>query len=182
MCIRDSNAGTRKLEQDATIPGLGDVKYDPNLSANVLGFNFLRSVFPTTYDLKNNCINVVTSNRPIQFTEKKGLYVYKPTPKYLKIIEDLKAKEGTSDESFGLMETADRVDCAEAVPTTGIPDRATDDENLAGVDPPDEGDGPPPLEESSESDSPGDDFESDESGDDVESDDSDVYMLSLIHI
>ena len=91
-----TNAGTRKLEQDATIPGLGDVKFDPNLSTNVLGFNFLWSVFPVKYDLENNCFNVVTSNGPIQFTEKKGLYVYKPTPKYLKIIEDLKAEEGTS--------------------------------------------------------------------------------------
>ena len=58
-----TNAGTRKLEQDATIPGLGDVNFDPNLFANVLGFNFLRSKFPVEYDLKGNCFSVVTSKQ-----------------------------------------------------------------------------------------------------------------------
>ena len=55
-----TNAGTRKLEYDATIPGLGDVKFDPELSANVLGFNFVRSKFPVDYDQKGNCFNVIT--------------------------------------------------------------------------------------------------------------------------
>ena len=87
--------------------------------------------------------------------------MYKPSEKYLKIIEEMKAEEGTSDEKFGLMEVADQVDCAEAVLITGIPDSATDDDNLAGVDPPDEGDDSPPLEESSVSDNPGDDVDSD---------------------
>ena len=49
-----TNAGTRTMNQDATIPGLGDVKFDPELTANVLGFNFMRSKFEVEYDHKKD--------------------------------------------------------------------------------------------------------------------------------
>ena len=68
-----TNAGTRTMTKDATIPGLGDVKFDSGLTANVLGFHYLQSQLKTEYNQKSNAFVVQTKNSPIIFSEKKGL-------------------------------------------------------------------------------------------------------------
>ena len=52
-----TNAGICVMNQDATIPRLGD----PNLTANVLKFQFLQSKLKIEYDQKNNLFVVHTN-------------------------------------------------------------------------------------------------------------------------
>ena len=67
------------MDKDATIPGLGDVKFDAGQSANVLGFHYMQSKFPVEFHQDDNCFIVYLEKGPIRFEHKMGLYVYEPS-------------------------------------------------------------------------------------------------------
>ena len=82
--VMTTNAGTRTMDKDATIPGLGDVKFDPELTANVLGFHFMRSKFKVEYDHNKNEFIVHATSGPMAFKEQKGCLLYtSPSPRDL---------------------------------------------------------------------------------------------------
>ena len=105
--VMTTNAGSRRLDKDATIPGLGDVKFDSEQSANVLGFHYMQSKFPVEFNQDDNCFIVYLEKGPIRFEHKMGLYVYEPSDDYLETIQDMKAEEHLrSQRQFGMMATA----------------------------------------------------------------------------
>ena len=133
--VMTTNAGTRTMNKDATIPGLGDVKFDPELTANVLGFHFMRTKFKVEYDHNKNEFIVHASSGPMVFKERKGLYVYEPTKRYLKFINDKKGQEQIDDHGTGFLTTdpADLANHSEESPTTGTSSVLHDDDDQAGV-------------------------------------------------
>lgn len=86
------------------------------------------------YNHEKDCFKVHTSDKPIEFVQKKRLYVFKPSETYLKKVAELKAKEG-KDEKFSMAATGIRVDHAEGSSTTGVTDSEDDSTVSAGVAP-----------------------------------------------
>jgi hypothetical protein len=77
-----TNAGTKKIELKATIPGFGSTWYDPNQIANIYGFSHMADKHHITYDSDKKDAFVVHSHSGIIKFKRTpdGLYVYKPSP------------------------------------------------------------------------------------------------------
>ena len=75
-----TNGGELITDQKATVPGFGDVWYDPNSIANIFSFAELKEKHCITYDSgTEDAFNIHLSNKIIKFTRSKnGLYLYKP--------------------------------------------------------------------------------------------------------
>jgi hypothetical protein len=83
-----TNAGTKIMDREAEVPGFGKVYYDPSLITNIFGFAKTSDKYRITYDnMQEDAFNVFTDDGVIKFTRSDdGLYLYKPTPQYLKMI------------------------------------------------------------------------------------------------
>ena len=58
-----TNAGTKRLDKDADMGGLGVVKYDPEQKANIFGFSHLSDKYRITCDTaKDDAFFVHTEN------------------------------------------------------------------------------------------------------------------------
>lgn len=102
-----TNAGSKVLDKQGYIPGVGMGYYDPEQRANVLSFQRLQELYPITYDHPNDKFILHTRYRDIEF--KRGpsdLYTFKPDEGCC----DLNVWQGTSIGFQGveLMETPEK--------------------------------------------------------------------------
>ena len=78
--IMTTNAGTKILDTEASIPNFGRAMLDASQSANVLGFLDLIENFRATYNSNEEDAFVVHTNwGPIKFVNQERLYVYEPS-------------------------------------------------------------------------------------------------------
>ncbi len=79
-----TNAGTKKIELEATVPGFGPTWFDPNQIANIYGFSHMVDKHRITYDSDQEDAFLVHSDTgTIKFERTPdGLYVYRPTAKF----------------------------------------------------------------------------------------------------
>jgi hypothetical protein len=87
-----TNAGSKKIELEATIPGFGTTRYDPNQIANIYGFSHMADKHRITYDSDKEDAFLVHSHDGIIKFERSpdGLYVYRPTTKFRDKVANLK--------------------------------------------------------------------------------------------
>ena len=89
-----TNAGTKRLNIAAKVPGFGEVWYDPTNMANIFGFSAMKDkVKRIQYDSNVEDAFIVThkNDDTAKFPRtKEGLYAYKPTGKYIEQIAYLK--------------------------------------------------------------------------------------------
>jgi hypothetical protein len=84
-----TNAGTKKIELEATVPGFGPTWFDPHQIANIYGFSHMVDEHRITYDSDKEDAFLVHSdnNGTIKFERTPdGLYVYRPTAKFKKAV------------------------------------------------------------------------------------------------
>jgi hypothetical protein len=81
-----TNARTKKIELEATVPGFGPTWFDPNQIANIYGFSHMVEEHRITYDSdKEDAFLVHSEDGTIKFERTPdGLYVYRPTAKFKK--------------------------------------------------------------------------------------------------
>jgi len=74
-----TNAGSRRSNQQATVPGFGQVWFDPKAIANIFGFADLVKKHRITYDSdKEDAFLVHMPNKIVKFkSNAEGLYQYK---------------------------------------------------------------------------------------------------------
>jgi hypothetical protein len=89
-----TNAGTKKIELEATIPGFGSTWYDPKQIANIYGFSHMADKHRITYNSDKEDAFVVHSHSGIIKFKRTpdGLYVYKPSATFKKKVATLKTK------------------------------------------------------------------------------------------
>jgi hypothetical protein len=98
-----TNAGSKKIELEATVPGFGPTWFDPDQIANIYGFTHLVDKYRITYDSDNEDAFVVhTDSGFIKFRRTSdGLYAYEPTTKFKENVATIKEpipnKERLSD-------------------------------------------------------------------------------------
>jgi hypothetical protein len=79
-----TNAGTKKIKLEATVPGFGPTWFDPNQIVNIYGFSHMVDEHRITYDSdKEDAFLVHSDSGTIKFERTPdGLYVYRPTAKF----------------------------------------------------------------------------------------------------
>jgi len=89
-----TNAGTKRLNIAANVPGFGEVWYDPTNMANIFGFSAMKDkVKRIQYnsDVEDAFIVTHKNDDTAKFPRtKEGLYAYKSTGKYIEQIAYLK--------------------------------------------------------------------------------------------
>ena len=89
-----TNAGTKRMAVTASVPGFGNVWYDPTNMANIFGFSSMKDkVTRIVYDSDIEDAFVITqkNKEPIKFERNnEGLYTYKPTDLFVEGIASLK--------------------------------------------------------------------------------------------
>ena len=92
------NAGSKQHSTKATVPGFGEVWFDPEAIANIFGFAEMRKKHQITYDSdKEDAFLVYTENGIIKFkVTQEGLYEYEVTKEYLKNLQDSKVHQEKS--------------------------------------------------------------------------------------
>ena len=98
-----TNAGSKVINKEATVRGFGTVRFDENSIANIFGLQDLTDRYRVTLDsAKENAFLVETKDGIIKFkADGQGLYLYQPSKKYIKEVEDAK-KESDSEEKTGV--------------------------------------------------------------------------------
>jgi hypothetical protein len=83
-----TNAGTKVMALEGQVDGFGRVYYDPTQMANIFGFAKLADNHRIVYDSeKEDAFHVYMDHGIVKFTRTdEGLYVYKPTPKFLQAV------------------------------------------------------------------------------------------------
>jgi hypothetical protein len=84
--IMHTNAGTKRIDLEATVPTYRTVRYDPDQIANIFGLgNVVNRGHQVTYDSeKEDAFLMHTANGIVKFERTaEGLYAYKPSTKYL---------------------------------------------------------------------------------------------------
>jgi hypothetical protein len=86
-----TNAGSKKIELEATVPGFGSTWFDPNQIANICGFSHMVDKHCITYDSNKEDAFLVHSDSGIIKFERTpdGLYVVKPTACNQKLNESI---------------------------------------------------------------------------------------------
>jgi hypothetical protein len=99
-----TNAGSKKLFKKGNIHGFGEAWFDPDQVANIFGFFRLAEQYRITYDSDiENAFNVHTNDGIVKFKKNEdGLYVYRPSPQYLKNIAN-STRGGDSDIETNLL-------------------------------------------------------------------------------
>jgi hypothetical protein len=84
--LMQTNAGTKKIVLEATVPGFGSMWFDPNQIANIYGFSHMVDEQRITYDSdKEGAFLVHSDDGTIKFKRTlDGLYAYRPTAKFKK--------------------------------------------------------------------------------------------------
>ena len=98
--LMSTNAGTKRLNMDADMEGIGTVKYDPEQKANIFGFSHLSDKYRITCDTeKDDAFYVHTENGIRRFGRKDRLYCYTPSDEYLEDVAGSKGSEATPSDS-----------------------------------------------------------------------------------
>lgn len=84
-----TNAGVKTMDLKGEVIGLGDAWYDPGLMANIFGFAHMVDKYRVTYDsAKEDAFIVHSDTGVVKFSRTpEGLYAYKPSDGYLKLVE-----------------------------------------------------------------------------------------------
>ena len=93
--------GGRSINLEGNVPGMEDLTtwFDPNSKANVLSFSVLRKKCRIDYDYDNDCFNVHTEDGVVKFEAcLEGLYLYKPSDKFLRGVAAKKSMESPSQK------------------------------------------------------------------------------------
>ena len=88
-----TNAGNKKLELEATLPGFGTVVYDPSMLTNLLGLKgLIDKGFRITYDSAvEDAFTLYRDKDVIKFKRTpEGLYGYKPSDEFLEDVAGTK--------------------------------------------------------------------------------------------
>ena len=83
-----TNTGGKSLTVEAKVPGFGKVWYDPEQMANIFGLSKLVKQYRVTFDSAiDNSFHVHTNDGVIDFScTEEGLYAYRPTENFLKMV------------------------------------------------------------------------------------------------
>ena len=94
-----TNAGSKVIGKEATVCGFGTVRFDESSIANIFGLQDLTERYRVTMDsAKENAFLVETTNGVIKFeADGRGLYLYQPSDKYIKEVENVKKQENNSN-------------------------------------------------------------------------------------
>jgi hypothetical protein len=98
-----TNAGTKLLAMEGQVPNFGSIYYDPSLFGNIFGFAKLAEKCRITYDNDiKDAFLVHDNNGVVKFKRTdEGLYVYKPTPKFMAAVAKIKGTEPPPVENTG---------------------------------------------------------------------------------
>jgi len=93
------NAGTKVLKQRGHLRSFGEVWYEADQAVNILGFAHLQDRFKTEYDYINDQFTVhFEAGGPIIFERcYEGLYIYKPSDKFLDWVASTKKGKETGE-------------------------------------------------------------------------------------
>jgi len=107
-----TNAGSKVMDLDADVPGIGVGKFDPDQMANIFGFSHMADKHRITYDnAKEDAFLVHTKNGITRFSRDGRVYSYEPTDKYLAAIAKTKSmkppKKTENDEANVYLQECD---------------------------------------------------------------------------
>ena len=80
-----TNAGSKRMTVEGTVPGFGPVYFDDTQMANIFSFSSLADKYRITYDsTKEDAFCVHMDHRVLKFHRtNEGLYAYQPDQKFL---------------------------------------------------------------------------------------------------
>lgn len=83
-----TNAGMKQIALTGDVLGFGEAWYNPDMMTYIFGFSLMADKYRVTYDSSiKDAIIVHTNTGIVKFKRSpKGLYVYKPTEKFLKAV------------------------------------------------------------------------------------------------
>jgi hypothetical protein len=94
-----TNAGVKKSNKEATVPGFGKVYYDKDAIANIFGFSDLKTKHRITYDSNKEDAFLVHMNDKILELDctPEGIYQYKVSKGYKNDLKEEVTTSGTSN-------------------------------------------------------------------------------------
>ena len=90
-----TNAGTKPITLEGTVPGFGNVRYDPSHVANIYGFHNLAQKYHIVYDnSKEDAFIIDTKDAIMKFkSTPEGLYAYTPSEHFIQGVSKQKNME-----------------------------------------------------------------------------------------
>lgn len=86
----DTNGGYFLTDKVATVPGIGTTWFIPKTITNIIAFNDMQKLFRITCDTKEENAFIVHTPEPMKFTVvANGLYVFRPSVNYRKMVKEL---------------------------------------------------------------------------------------------
>jgi len=99
LCMATST-GMTYVNKKATVPGIGEVWYDPDQPTNLLSFGHMAERFEIMHEAKGDTFNLQMKHGDnIRFVKKNYLYTYRPSTLYMKTVRRMKQKRNKNNKN-----------------------------------------------------------------------------------
>jgi len=82
LCMATST-GVTKVHQKSTVPGIGEVWYDPGQPTNLLSYGHMQERFKVTYQERTDTFDLKMKEGTLKFEKQDYLYIHQPSDKYI---------------------------------------------------------------------------------------------------
>jgi len=98
LCMVTST-GMTYVNKKATVPGIGEVWYDPDQPTNLLSFGHMTERFEVAHEAVDYTLNLQMKHDNIKFVKKNYLYTYRPSTQYMKTVRHMKKKRNNNNNN-----------------------------------------------------------------------------------